>query len=272
MEQHALSFLRELAWEDLALVVAIFVASRLLVAAARNAIRRVAENAAPARRLAILGWSPKIRLLIEIFTVAAILSVIADLTFNNTVALIASVGLVFAFAFKDYGSCLIAGLVAILENTYQPGDWIEIDGLYGEVKAIGMRAVYLITNDDNEVVIPHSRLWSSSITNTTGGKRSLLCVANFYLDPDHDAAAVRQRLIEVAADCPFRQPDTAVAATVTERPWGTHYRLKAQVKDSREQFRLMTDLTIRGKAALREMEVRFAQAPYAETGPRPALN
>src|ERR1700722_9203982 len=140
--QHALSFLRELAWEDLLLVAAIFVVSRLLVAVVRATIRRLAENAPPARRLAILGWSPKIRLLIETATVVAILSVVADLTLNNTVALIASVGLVFAFAFKDYGSCLIAGLVTILENTYQPGDWIDIDGVYGEVKAIGMRAVY----------------------------------------------------------------------------------------------------------------------------------
>ena len=34
----------------------------------------------------------------------------------------------------SFGS-LIAGLVTILENTYQPGDWIEMDGTYGEVKA-----------------------------------------------------------------------------------------------------------------------------------------
>ena len=28
----------------------------------------------------------------------------------------------------------------------------------------------------------------------------------------------------------------------------------------------MTDLTIRGKDMLRDMNIRFAQAPYAETG------
>ena len=37
------------------------------------------------------------------------------------------------------------GVVTILENTYQPGDWIEVDGTYGEVKAIGLRAVHLVT-------------------------------------------------------------------------------------------------------------------------------
>jgi hypothetical protein len=53
---------------------------------------------------------------------------------------------------------------------------------------------------------------------------------------------------------------------VVEKPWGTHYRVKAYVKESREQFLLITDLTLRGKEALRGMPIRFAQAPYAESG------
>jgi hypothetical protein len=53
---------------------------------------------------------------------------------------------------------------------------------------------------------------------------------------------------------------------VQEKPWGTHYKLKAHVKDSRDQFQFVTDLTIRGKEALRAMNIRFAQAPYAEVG------
>ena len=51
-----------------------------------------------------------------------------------------------------------------------------------------------------------------------------------------------------------------------EKPWGTHYRVKAYVKESREQFLFITDLTIRGKDMLRELKIRFAQIPYAETG------
>jgi hypothetical protein len=49
-------------------------------------------------------------------------------------------------------------------------------------------------------------------------------------------------------------------------PWGTHYKIKAYVNDSREQFTMITDLTIRGKGRLRTMGVTFAQATYAQTG------
>jgi len=51
---------------------------------------------------------------------------------------------------------------------------------------------------------------------------------------------------------------------VLEKPWGTLYRLKAYARESREQFLLISDLTIRGKKALLAMNVRFAQAHYAE--------
>ena len=39
--------------------------------------------------------------------------------------------------------------------------------------------------------------------------------------------------------------------------------MKSYVTDSREQFLMITDVTIRGKDAVRAMGVRFAQAPYA---------
>ena len=196
--------------------------------------------------------------------VAAVVPLLIEPKFQNVIALVASVGVALAFAFKDYASCLVAGLVTVAENTYQPGDWIEVDGTYGEVKSIGVRAVRLVTPDETEVSIPHQRLWSASIFNASSGNRSLLCVADFYLHPEHDASSVRQRLAEVATTSPYRKPETPVTVIILEKPWGTHYRLKAYVKESREQFLFLTDLTVRGKEMLRSMGVRFAQATYAE--------
>jgi small-conductance mechanosensitive channel len=161
-------------------------------------------------------------------------------------------------------SCLAAGVVTILENTYQPGDWIEVDGDYGEVKAIGTRAVHIVTADDTEVIIPHAKLWSTSVHNASGGQQSLLCVTDVYLRADHEGEAVRQALADVAETSPYRKPDTAVKVVAAETPWGTHYKLKAYVAESREQFDMITDLTLRAKARLLAMGVAFAQAPYAE--------
>jgi small-conductance mechanosensitive channel len=259
-----LGIFRKLTWQDVLLVLAVLLLAHMLAVLVRSALRNLAEKV-PSRRLAILRLTPILRLVVRIGAAFVIVPILIEPTFQNVIALVASVGLALAFAFKDYGSSLVAGLVTVLENTYQPGDWIEVDGAYGEVKSINARALHLVTPDDTEVIVPHSRLWSTSVFNATSGNRSLLCVANFYLHPDHDAAAVRRRLAEVANSSTFRKPETSVVVIALEKPWGTHYRVKAYVKESREQFLFTTDLTIRGKEALRNMEVRFAQAPYAET-------
>jgi small-conductance mechanosensitive channel len=257
--------LRQLAWGHVLLVAAIVVGCRVLVGIARWCVHRAAENAPSHWRLSVLRTAPLATLLIAIAGIAAIVPILVEPTFDDIVALLATVALALAFALKDYVSSLAAGIVTILENTYQPGDWIEIDGTYGEVKTIATRAVHLVTADDTEVIIPHARIWSTSVANASSGSHSLLCVANFYLSADHDGDAVCKTLFAIADTSTYRSPESSVKVVAAETPWGTHYKVKAYVRDSRDQFAMITDLTIRGKKQLRAMNVTFAQAPYAES-------
>ncbi len=258
-------FLKKMFWKDAFLVLGVLVAAWLAAAIVQRVVRYLAEKAPARSRLLILRFVPVSRLLIGIGAVVIIVPFLIEPKFQNIIALVASVGVALAFAFKDHAGCLAGGLITVLENTYQPGDWIEIDGAYGEVKSIGLRAVRIVTPDDTQVSIPHARLWSTSIFNASSGSHSLLCVADFYLYPEHNASLVRQRLTEVAQNSSYRKPESPVTVIIFEKPWGTHYRLKAYVKESREQFLFITDLTVRGKEMLSSLGIRFAQATYAET-------
>ena len=257
-----LGFLRDLSWNDMLLVLVVLVTSSLLVGLVRRIVRWAAEGAPSHQRLLILRAAPIARLLIGLSSLAIIIPILVEPTFTDIVALLAAVGLALAFALKDYVGCLVAGVVTIFENTYQPGDWIEVDGIYGEVKLIGSRAVHIVTADDTAVTIPHTRLWATGISNASGGQQSLLCVTNFYLQADHDGATVMKALAATAEDSSFRKPGSSIKVVASETPWATHYKLKAYVNESREQFAMITDLTIRGKQKLRAMKVAFAQAPY----------
>ena len=261
----AWSILRKLTWQDALVVLGVFAAARVAMLVLRWTAIHLAEKAPPRLRLAILRVIPLARLAIGVAATALIVPVLVEPTFRNVITLVAMAGVALGFALKDYGSSLVAGLAAVLENAYQPGDWIEVYGAYGEVKSIGARTTRIVTLDDTEVIIPHSRLWSVNVFNSSGGNRTLLCVADFYLNPEHDAAAVRSRLEQIAQASPYRRPDSPVVVTVSEKPWGTHYRLKAHVKESREQVLFISELTVRGKAAIRSMGIRFAQAAFAET-------
>lgn len=132
---NAWGLLRKLTWQDVLLVLAVLLLARLLISFVLWGLRHTAEKVPPRLRLNILRLAPISRLLIGFGAVVIIVPILVEPTFQNVIALVASIGLALAFALKDYGSSLVAGLATVLENTYQPGDWIEVDGTYGEVKS-----------------------------------------------------------------------------------------------------------------------------------------
>ncbi len=253
--------LNRLEWSGLLFILAVLIAARVLASIDGWAITGAAERAPGRWRLTVLQFRPIVRVLIVAGALLIVIPVLIRPTFENVVALVASLALALAFALKDYGSSLVAGLVTIFEGTYQPGDWIKVQDTYGEVRSIGMRAVRIVTPDDTEVVIPHTKIWDHNVYNATSGKHNLLCAADFYLHPHHDAALVQRKLEEVALASSYRLPDSKVTVIVSEKPWGTHYHLKAYVKESRDQYLFTTDLTVRGKAMLLAAGTNAASVP-----------
>ena len=206
-------------------------------------------------RLYLLPAVPLLQLAIIAGALITILPLIIDPTPEKLLVAFGVVAISLGFAFQEYASSLLAGVVTVFERPYRVGDWIQIGDAYGEVTTVGFRAVELRTPDDSVVLIPHKKLWDTTIYNDNRGNREHLCVADFYLHPEHDAASVRQSLREVALTSPFLHIDRPISVIVQEKPWGTHYRLKAYPIDGREQFSFMSDLTVRGKAALAELAV-----------------
>jgi small-conductance mechanosensitive channel len=213
------------------------------------------------KRLLLLALVPLIRLLIILTAFSLIVPLLIEPSIQNMVALFGTAGLALGFALKDYASSLIAGIVAIGEKPYRNGDWVKIGGVYGEVCHVGMRTIKVVTADDDKVSIPHSRLWNDPISNANDGTPRLQCVADFYLHPQHDAKQARQTLHDVALTSPYLYFDDPIAVIVQEKPWGTHYRLRAYPVDASQQFRFVSDLTVRGKAALSNLGINFVTFP-----------
>ena len=182
-------------------------------------------------------------------------------------ALLGASALAIGFAVKDYASSVIAGMVALFERTYRLGDRVQIGDTYGEVRALNLRTVKIVTPDDTAVYVPHDQLWSTAVYNANDGARTMLCVAKFYLHPTHDGARVREKLIDTARTSPYANLDQKVAVIASEHPWGTEYKLKAYVLDNRDEFLFITDMTLRAKAALQRLGVKPALVPVAPVLP-----
>lgn len=250
-------FFRSLTSTEIFFIIAILIISWLIMKLNRYWIPFLANKFSGKRRLYILALMPILRLIVIISAIIIIFPLIIIPTTENLIAFLGAMGIALGFALKEYISSLIAGIVTLYEMPYRPGDWIEINGIYGEVVSIGLRSLELRTPDDNIVRIPQLRMWDSPIFNSTSGSRELLCVTDFYLNPKHDASLIKQILYDVAITSPFLQLKKPVEIIVKEEPWGTHYKLKAYPVDARDQFQFISDLTVRGKKALLDLDVKF---------------
>ena len=250
---------------DLVRIFLVVAVAWLLIRAVERLFPWLAQRVTGRLRPYLLPSVPVFRLLILIGAIVSIIPLIIEPTFQNLIAILGAAGLAVGFALKDYVSSILAGIVALYERPYRPGDWVQVDGAYGEVKSVGLRAFRLTTPDDTTVTIPNIKLWQSNIFNANDGKRDLMCVADFYLEPWHNAARVRQLLNDVVLTSPYVNLERPRMVVVLEKPWGTHSKVKAYPVDGRDQFQFITDLTIRGKASLEELGVRSTAAQPAIT-------
>ena len=68
-------------------------------------------------------------------------------------------------ALKDSLSNVASGTLIILNKKFKIGDYLETEGLKGNVVKIGMMQTTLCTYDNKEVLIPNSRLTSNNVIN-----------------------------------------------------------------------------------------------------------
>lgn len=242
-------------------LVAFIALAGLLIIAVQRVLPWIGNRLQGKKRLNLLATVPFIRLVIILGTLAMVVPLLIKPSIQNMVALLGTVGLALGFALKDYASSLIAGIVAIGERNYRNGDWVQVGNIYGEVRHVGMRTIEVVTPDDNRVLIPHALLWNHSVSNANNGEARLQCVADFYLHPRHDSTKVQQALEDVVLTSPYLYFDEPIGVAVKEEPWGTHYRLRAYPVDSSQQFRFISDLTVRGKAVLTGLGAELTVTP-----------
>ena len=260
--------LRDLQDISIPTILAIVAGTWLAIFAARKVLPYLAKRGPSQLRLYLLGAVPILRLLLLTLAILWIVPLVFNITFENFLVIAGAASVAIGFAFKDYASSLIAGIVAVFEKPYRPGDWVRIDGTYGEVVRVGLRALQLRTLADDVVTVPHALIWDGNVANANDGARTLQCCADFYVAPDHDAARLRSALQDVALTSAYLGYAHPVFVVIAEEPFGTHYKLKAYPFDMRDQVRFVSDLTTRGKEAVRACGAVQVHAPVNVGGER----
>lgn len=110
----------------------------------------------------------------------------------DTSALIAGLGvsgLVLGFALKDTLSNFASGMLILLYQPFDVGDFVEITGTMGTVRDMTLVSTILTTPDNKVVNFPNSGVWGSPITNFSGSdERRIDLVIGVGYDTDMDHA------------------------------------------------------------------------------------
>lgn len=197
----------------------------------------------------------------QAFVVGLVLIVLMRLFLNlsssNILAITGTVAVALGFAFKDYVSSVIAGIIALFETPYQVGDRIQLGDYYGEVVNYGLRGIRILTPDDSVVTIPHNKIWTDAVANSNKGKLEAQVVTDFYFAHGVDMQLVIRLLYRVAYTSKYTHLKLPIIVIAEERPWGTHFKLKCYPMDARDEFVFKTDLLVRAKQAFGSHQLAY---------------
>ncbi|MEO0770096.1 MAG: mechanosensitive ion channel family protein [Cyanobacteria bacterium J06649_4] len=207
----------------------------------------VSEKVARHNRLRIKQFQPFVRTFVMTVTVIMLMNLFLNLSRENVLAVTGTVAVALGFAFKDYASSVIAGIVGLFEAPYRVGDRIAIADEYGEVISYGLRGIRLRTPSDNIVTVPHNYIWTSSVSNANMGELEAQVLTEFYLAHEVDPEQVENILYRVAYTSKYTHLKMPIIVVMSEHSWGSLFRLRAYPLDARDEFAYKTDLTVRAK-------------------------
>lgn len=98
-----------------------------------------------------------------------IASVMAQFGFDivSVVAGLGIVGIAVGFAAQSTLANFIAGITILIEQSFQVGDWVNINGQEGKVVQIALRTTQILTRDNITVIFPNSTVASAEVVNLT---------------------------------------------------------------------------------------------------------
>ncbi|PSB10198.1 mechanosensitive ion channel protein MscS [Pleurocapsa sp. CCALA 161] len=240
-----------------ALAVLILIATYLILKLLDWLVIWLSERIARAWRLQVKQFLPFLRLLLFTFVTVFLMNLFLNLSKENVLAVTGTVAVALGFAFKDFASSIIAGIVGLFESPYRVGDRIKIGDYYGEVISYGIRAIKIQTPDDNTVTIPHNKIWTEAISSANAGALEAQVVTKFYFAHEIEIKLVKKILYRVAQTSKYTHLKLPIVVVMEEKSWGSLFKLKAYPLDARDEFIYKTDLITRAKEAFAKQQLAY---------------
>ncbi len=235
--------------------VVVLLVTWFIVSFSTGTLQRVGKRI-PERRLQLAQVATLLRFALYIGGILLAVSVSVRLSREVLLAITGTAAVTIGFALKDLAASILAGIIIIVDRPFQVGDRVSFEGAYGEITAIGLRSVRLVTLDDNVVTIPNNKFLTDMVSSGNWGALDMLIQMDFYIGADQDFALAKQLVSEAVTSCRYvysKKPWVVwVSQLVHESYFATRLRAKAYVLDVKYESAFQTDVTERVLTAFRE--------------------
>lgn len=169
-----------------------------------------------------------LRIVLYVFVIGISLSFLGVNVGAALISLSVVLGFVLGFALGDTLSNIAAGVMLAITAPFRAGHYVEISGVEGVVKSVGISITEMDTKDNKHVVIPNKQVWGSNIINYSHNPiRGVDLETGVGYDDDLDLAL--KTSLQVLRKHPKVLDDPAPAAriksmddsaiTLVVRPW-----------------------------------------------------
>lgn len=207
------------------------------------------------RRLTLHQTKTIVRLLLYLGGLAAAVPLIFQLSDEALFALGGALAVAVGIALRDLVASIIAGITILIDKPFSVGDRITYGDTYGEVVEIGLRAVRVVTLDDNLVTIPNSKFLTDVVASGNAGQLDMMVQMDFFVGVDQDLSLAKRIVGEALASSRYtylQKPWTIVVNEVQQNDFvAIRLRAKVYVLDVHYEKELETDVTERILGAFR---------------------
>ena len=198
-------------------------------------------------RLYLKTIIPLSKVLIYALAAYYILASVFVLSFDQLILLSGLIGAAIGFGLRNLFEDIAAGVVIVMEKTYQVGDRVQMGDYYGEVKDIGLRATRLVTPDDSLVSAPNNLVFTQSVASGNSGSSEMMATLDIYIENDADVDLAMKILREAVVTSRFVyiSPTRPVVVLLNDYPFYKGLKARAYVNDLRDEFVFRSDVTRR---------------------------